>query len=383
MAKLKVITLSFCVDFHGDITDVFFEQSSQGGMAASTLIQTIPALKALEQFEASNKVLSLHEFKTDDIKLYEKIDACFVGKLSANTESIMKRMTEAHIFLLSHLKPQGTKNIITYCDNHIESENPTLRHLYKRIFELADILVFPSKSLYKIARKYIPSTSKTMVIHDHCQVRQNFNFCLALTNNERWKLIWFGSKRNLNYLLNAHDRLISSSILKSQEHELTIVASKDSIQQLSKIFEKKIKLTPNWSCRLVSWDPMNQPEQLENELKRAHISLIPSDPYDNKKAGVSHNRLVDSIRGGCIAIASPLDSYKDLKKICLLGNDFPLLLKYATDNYHRLAAKYNSCRDTHLAEFSPDSIINSWKNLWELSFGNQSRSFEEYNQNSS
>ena len=370
MKKLKVITLSFFVDVDGDITDAFFEPSNQGSMTASTRMQINPALKALKQFKASNKVLSLHKFKINDIEPYGKIDACLVGKMSANTEPIMRKMAKAHISLISHLKSQGTKIITTYCDNHIESERPIIRDLYKEIFKLADVLVFPSNSLYKIAQKHMLSTSTPVVIHDHWQVRQNINFCSAPTINEKWRLIWFGSRANLNYLLTAHDSLTNSSILKNQDYELTIVSSKESVEELYEIFKKKGKLMPNWSYRLVSWDPINQPEQLEDELRRAHISLIPSDPYDTKKSGASHNRLVDSIRGGCIAIASPLNSYKDLKKICLLGSDFPMLLKYATDNYQRLAVKYNSYRDTFLAQFSPDSIENSWKNLWELTFKN-------------
>ena len=36
--------------------------------------------------------------------------------------------------------------------------------------------------------------------------------------------------------------------------------------------------------KTVLWDASNQPNQLEDELTRAHICLIPPDPDDQAKA---------------------------------------------------------------------------------------------------
>ena len=70
-----------------------------------------------------------------------------------------------------------------------------------------------------------------------------------------------------------------------------------------------------WSLELLAWDNHNQPEQLENVLGSAHFAWLPSDPTDALKAGVSHNRLVDSVLSGCIPVASEMKSYLELSKI--------------------------------------------------------------------
>ena len=117
----------------------------------------------------------------------------------------------------------------------------------------------------------------------------------------------------------------------------------------------------NWSLRLAIWDTKNQPNQLKAELSRAQITLLPSDPLDPQKNGVSHNRLIDSIQSGCIAIASPVDSYLELSNVSLIGENFPKLLNFATENYQLLCDKYTKHRDTALERFNPGLNIKKWE----------------------
>ena len=117
----------------------------------------------------------------------------------------------------------------------------------------------------------------------------------------------------------------------------------------------------NWSLRLAIWDTKNQPNQLKAELSRAQITLLPSDPLDPQKNGVSHNRLIDSIQSGCIAIASPVDSYIELAKVSLVGENFPKLLDFAVANYPRLCKKYSKLRDNVLQRFNPVLNVKKWE----------------------
>ena len=109
----------------------------------------------------------------------------------------------------------------------------------------------------------------------------------------------------------------------------------------------------------------DQPGQLERELRRANISLIPSDPTDPLKQGISHNRIVDALRSGCLPIASPLKSYQELSKVSVLGNDFEHLLFLATKEYARLISKHSFYRPKYLDPFSPRNNIQNWASLWE------------------
>ena len=123
--------------------------------------------------------------------------------------------------------------------------------------------------------------------------------------------------------------------------------------------------------RLVPWQIKYQPIQLENEIKKAHIAIIPSDPSDPLKAGVSHNRIVDACRGGCIAIANPMQSYKDLSDITLLGNNMTALLNEATHNYPKYCKNLTNKREELLKKFDPKVNQLSWLNFWKDCLDNQ------------
>mgnify|MGYP007000091205 len=62
--------------------------------------------------------------------------------------------------------------------------------------------------------------------------------------------------------------------------ELTILGTPFSHEQVKKRIKMLQSHTSNWKLRLVPWLVKLQPKQLEFELDRAHISLIPSDPKD-------------------------------------------------------------------------------------------------------
>ena len=110
-----------------------------------------------------------------------------------------------------------------------------------------------------------------------------------------------------------------------------------------------------------AWDDRNQPSQLENLLSQCDFCILPTDPNDPKKSAASHNRLVDAIRSGCITIASPIASYKELSKIAIINEDISIGLKYAMKHYKRLSTKYSHTRGSILEHFSQSNNHQKWK----------------------
>ena len=104
-----------------------------------------------------------------------------------------------------------------------------------------------------------------------------------------------------------------------------------------------------------------QPQQLSEELRQAHFTLIPSDPYDKDKIGISHNRFVDAVRGGTIPITSPMPSYLELKDLGLIGNNFERVFSHAAKNYSNLIKKYEVARNSMISSFSPENNLKEWK----------------------
>ena len=145
-----------------------------------------------------------------------------------------------------------------------------------------------------------------------------------------------------------------------RKYEITILSE---FRALKKFKHSWDKLAPpnHWRLRTVLWNQLDQPVQLERELFNAHITLLPSDPLDCRKCGVSHNRVVDSVRGGCIPIASPMDSYREIQQSCILTSNFSHTIKLVIDKYNIIAAHLNNSRSKILEEFSPEVNKKRWE----------------------
>ena len=163
------------------------------------------------------------------------------------------------------------------------------------------------------------------------------------------------------YLAREIQEIINKISLKASI-KITALSSPYALNRLES-FQKINYDKSKFIFSLIKWDHLDQPTQLENILAAADIAIIPSDPNDPRKAGVSHNRIVDAARMGCIPVASPMESYKELSKISLLGNNFPQMIEFAWANRERLRKKYGNIRDSLLEEFSPEKNLETWTTI--------------------
>ena len=73
--------------------------------------------------------------------------------------------------------------------------------------------------------------------------------------------------------------------------------------------------------------------------------------------------MVDS-RGGCVTIASPMDSYLEFSDIAILGNDFGEMLSKAITEYDTYSLKISRLQEEKLKKFDPDAVAKSWQEFW-------------------
>ena len=69
-----------------------------------------------------------------------------------------------------------------------------------------------------------------------------------------------------------------------------------------------------------------------------------------------------------LSIASPVDSYCELSKIALIGNNFSDLISKAILENNRLCSKYETLRDEQLRRFNPAAIHSAWTQAIKQSF---------------
>ncbi|MCB4389441.1 hypothetical protein [Synechococcus sp. MU1617] len=356
----RLLALSFYVNKIGDLKDNFFSKSSLSS-AASQRLQLAPALTASERIGITTEAKSLHCSKPSLITGLKNYDICLVGKMSANTTELVNNMIVANLAAISKLKSAGAKIATLYCDNYLAYDDVT-KDFYEFLINASDFVIFPTEYLRDYCKPQLKTDIKnTYIIRDPWQINTLEKYPEKPLGSCPWRIIWFGSSKNLDYLLKILPDLFSSQ-LGSLKIELTVLSNMYSLKKIqsSNIIKN---LPPEWIFRLVPWSNNNQPEQLAKELRRAHISIIPSDPDDPKKAGSSHNRLVDSIRSGCITVASPLKSYQELSKVCILGNDFPKLIQMSILQYERLISKHNSLREYATEMFNPRINQSAWERV--------------------
>ncbi len=326
---------------------------------ASDKLQAKPLIESLIRLGYKTRALSLNKnFQLIDFEELRHPEICFVSKLRSHPTEDENLYAMFHQSCILNLKRNGTKIAVLYSDNLAGKDTPD-GELYKNVLFLSDAIISPSPILIDHAKKWTSPKALTAVIKDPCLIPERP--FIHLSPNDICHVLWFGNNSNIKYLRSTLSPLLVNSP-KQQKYQLTFLATAKGLKDIGSILSE-INVLPSWNFRLIEWKYNNQPKQLTDELSAAHITFIPSDPSDPNKSGVSHNRLTDSIQSGCIAVASPMNSYLELAKVSLLGDDLSQLFNNAVIEYNRLCQKYTSLRQACLRPFQPQENYDAWKKI--------------------
>lgn len=347
----KALILAHYENVKGDCTK-FFDASDFS--IASLRLQAKPLIKALIKASYRYKVISLNSENPETLDLVGKPDIAIVSKLSTAPEN-QWNMTMSNLAALARLKSYKVPIATIYSDNRaIEKKYPS-GEFHRNLLWHSDLIICPSNKLSHAARLHAHN-SKIITIEDPWQIRSEIAF-RPIKHQNKIKIIWFGQAANFKYFINIFPEIIA---IKSKEVEIELTVLTE-YRALAKLNQYKPQILPkNWRLRAVEWNALNQPKQLEDELANAHISLIPSDPNDSRKNGVSHNRVIDSLRAGCIPIASPMDSYKELAECVVLSENFQESLVSVINNYESIRSKIANSRSSITENFSPSENSKKW-----------------------
>lgn len=332
-----------------------------GEFLASTRIQLEPAKRAVIELGLEAKILNLRSENLDCLNAIEDPSCCIVGKLSHPDKSFAQRILLANLSALSILKSKEIPIIVNYSDNLAAANNSPIATLYRSLLWHADAVIYPCKAMKKLGKPWLNKNkpTKELVIEDPWQIQKE-NYQL-LRSDQPCQIIWFGHSSNAKYLLREIPHLLQGCNTHFR-YELTVLSDLATHQKARKVFKASSQRKP-WTLRCINWQNDEQPAQLAFELKRAHISIIPSDVKDYRKLAASHNRAVDAIQAGCMVVASPLPSYKEINKLLLLSEDFSEAINKGIEQYARLTKKWQLHRKEQLQRFSPISNIANWKEI--------------------
>lgn len=219
-------------------------------------------------------------------------DYLYVGKIGAHD---IERRQPLWLQYIKNVKANGSTVIIDYSDHHLGIDS-AMKEFYKNAIIHADTWVTPS---VEMTQRLKPMCSGTICeIPDPCEID---HISPRAAGPAPWRALWFGSHVNIRYLT----AFLGEKRNLRNLREINIVTNNNGFQQLvtwRRSIASDIALPPT---RVFDWSLPN----LLQAAASSDIALIPSDPFDPRKAGVSENRLITSLQLGLTTVACPMPSY--------------------------------------------------------------------------
>jgi hypothetical protein len=170
------------------------------------------------------------------------------------------------------------------------------------------------------------------------------------------RLMWFGNFGGLNASMLEEAFADVARAFRDRPLRLEMVTRTDARQLLDAIDKRLRAAHPDCELRVTAWSL----QATEDALERCDFVLIPQEVHKDWSKGKSHNRLVTAIRGGRLAIASPIPTYRELSDYAWVGEDLAAGLRWALAHPQEAAARV-SAGQSHIEErFSPESIGRKW-----------------------
>ncbi len=240
-------------------------------------------------------------------------------------------------------KQNGSKIIIDYTDNYLDnSDSIFYKPLYDALVKLADKAVVSSNGLKLNLKNYFHGPID--IIEDAIEVpilKPNSK------NKDGVNILWFGHSSNFNYLIKFIEQYKKFN-LQTNIYALT------NEQGIHLAKQSKVNVPKNLNVQLGLWSI----EGMVNTAKFCDLCIIPSDLSDNRKSGVSSNRLITSLALGLPTAADRLNSYNEFENYFtdIRSEKFKVLLE-KPDIFHNQVLE---AQEKIIPNFSQKTIGQKW-----------------------
>jgi hypothetical protein len=252
----------------------------------------------------------------------------------------------------ANARESGCPLLIDLCDYPF-AMSAQVQAFYSDVLKICDALVVNSERMAELMGPHV--SLRPIVIEDAILgVARNPEFAPA----GRLRLLWFGHPGNLRHLDACLEGLIQFA--RETPCRLTVVTmSGYGAEEVAQQIEARFR--PALEARFVEWSL----EAMAGALRRADLVLIPSDPADPMKAGVSANRLGVALWAGRFAIATPMPSYLAFSDAAWLGHDLIEGIRWALANRLEVRARIRRGQMLVAEKLAADAIGRQWRSLLE------------------
>lgn len=313
---------------------------------ASTRLRTGVASTAWQKAGHRNAFLAPDDAAAVAQADFTKLRLCIVGKLFLDVRPADWLAT------CIRAKESGSKLILDICDYPFAQKPPDVVRFYEEALRLADAVTVNSGRMAELMAQHTARVPR--VIEDAILAaprRPEFAPGKVL------ELLWFGHINNARYLERMMDALVTYSA--KQRCRLTIVTEPgQGVEQAARQITQNC--APRFEARFAAWSL----DATRIALRQCDLVLIPGDPSDPLKSGVSSNRLAEALQSGRLPVASPLASYLPFGESAWLGADLVAGIAWAMANRGEALQRIRHGQAQVQERLAQDAIGNQWCRLF-------------------
>jgi SAM-dependent methyltransferase len=273
-------------------------------------------------------------------------DVLYVGKIGAH--DIDRREAE-WLNYISMCADSGAQVVIDYTDHHCGFSSPMSR-FYDTAMRVAHVIVTPSQAMSDLIRGRW--SGKLGSIPDLCEINP---LPLRPLTQGPWSALWFGSASNIQYLTQFLDDEENCRALR----QVSVVTNIDGLRLLQNWLTSRRLASNLPTLKFFDWSLSN----LETAAAESDIAIIPSDPVDLRKVGVSENRLITALALGLPTVATPLRAYEPYQAVFVsLKTEWPASLKRFSESLGVVRASIFD----ELGKFTESRLCDRWSTLLQL-----------------
>jgi hypothetical protein len=279
---------------------------------------------------------------------FSGVGICIVGKLFLDVRAA------DWLAVCRRAKAAGAGLVLDICDYPFSQKPPDVERFYEQALQLADVVTVNSVRMAELMSGHMGGQSPQVIEDAILSVPRRPEFAPGKT----LELLWFGHINNVRYLERMMDALFAYGA--EQRCRLTIVT--EAGQGLEQAVQRiNAACAPRLEVRFTPWSL----DATRMALRRCDLVLIPGDPADPMKSGVSSNRLADAMQAGRLPVASPLSSYLPFGEAAWLGDDLVSGIRWAMANRGDVLVRLKRGQALVAERLAVDAISAQWRRLFE------------------
>ena len=255
--------------------------------------------------------------------------AVVLGKMLGRAEQF-EREAKQVMDLVNELHAAGIAVLADYSDDHFS--DPLRGSAYRALANAVDRVVASTPGMAEVVAAH--SAVPVSVVTDPVEGRRGE---LRAPRQPPYRLLWFGHPSNVDTLQYGLPQLQALPI------ELTLVTSPGCGAERFGRFRA-------WTTHAVF-----------EELAQCDAVVIPSNPYDPRKAVKSPNRFTESAWAGRFVLAHPLPAYQELAECGWVGDDLGEGLRWLAAHPAQALERIGRGQAAVAERFSPDAVAAAWK----------------------